>query len=115
MRILSRLKTWFFALAVLLLVIGWLTLGTLTLYCTLSLVCDSDASSWWQLMITVFGVPVVIYQLYTLRGEIQKLSRRPKIKVGLMTSSFIEGRGRSKEYADHVTFDMSQFSETRFC
>jgi hypothetical protein len=76
----------FLIVTLVILVIGWLVVLGLSLYCALTLNCVSEVAGWWEVFLAVVAIPMLIYQLYSLRKAIQEGQWKPEIKVGLAVS-----------------------------
>jgi hypothetical protein len=80
----KRLKNIVLITVVSILVLVWIVLSSLNLFCALSLRCVSDASGWWSLFLGTIGVPVLVFQLYSLRKTIKESTWRPVLDIGVM-------------------------------
>jgi hypothetical protein len=80
--LITKRLLWTLAIAVL--VLGWLALSGFNLYCAIFLTCSSESISWWSLLITLIGLPILFSQLYLLRRTIVETIKEPRIGIGLL-------------------------------
>jgi hypothetical protein len=76
---------WGLTLAVL--VIGWLAISGLNLYCAINLSCDPASLTWWSMFLSVFGLPILAVQMYLLRKTIEEGTWKPNISIGFLTTT----------------------------
>ncbi|HRQ36598.1 MAG TPA: hypothetical protein PLD25_01645 [Chloroflexota bacterium] len=83
----GKLRQLLIILGLSIIVPGWFILSGLTLYCSLSFSCDADASGWWSLFLAAIALPIVVFQLYTLRAAIEENVWKPKVDIGIFLFS----------------------------
>jgi hypothetical protein len=77
----------FGALTLIVLIVGWLIMGGLNLYCAINLTCDPTPLTWWSMFLSVFGLPVLVIQMYLLRKTVEEGIWKPVISLGIFKAT----------------------------